>query len=86
MPDKPKSVSVPPLGMNDHGFEDFRDNPLGQNDSCTDEVIFDCLVDAMTGKFHFSYWTAAEKLKLDRNQKSALTFASASVPPLGINC
>jgi hypothetical protein len=64
----------------------FRENPLGQNVNCSDEVTFDCLVDAMTGKSHLSYCTNAERLKLDRGQNSARTFASASVPPLGINC
>ena len=58
---------------------------MGQNDNCTAEVTFDCLVDAITGKFHISYCTDAERLKLDRGQNSARTFASASVPPLGIN-
>jgi hypothetical protein len=58
---------------------------LGQNDNWIEEVTFDCLVDAMTGKFHSSYCTDAERLKPDRTQNSARMFASASVPPFGIN-
>ena len=46
-----------------HWVGAFRENPLGQNDNCSDEVTFDCLVDAMTGKFHISYCTDAERLK-----------------------
>lgn len=63
----------------------FRERPLGQNDNCTDEVTFDCLVGAITGKVQASYWTTADRLKLDRTQKSPRTLASASVPPLVMN-
>ena len=67
-------------------LELFRESPLGQKENWIEEVTFDCLVVAMTGKFHVSYCTKAETLKLDRGQNSARTFASASEPPLGINC
>lgn len=69
-----------------HWFEAFRESPPGQNDNCTEEVTFDCLVDAMTGKFHISYCTDADRLKVDRGQNSARTFASTRLPPLGMSC
>src|SRR5579872_2048602 len=51
--------------------------PLGQKVNCSEELTFDCRVDAITGNVHASYWTFAERLKLDRTQKSARTLASA---------
>ena len=75
-------ATEPPLN---HWPETFREKPFGQKDNWTTEVKFDCLVVAITGKFHISYCTEAERLKLERGQNSARTLASANVPPLGIN-
>src|SRR5579862_1670217 len=58
---------------------------FGQNVSCTEVATLDCFVGAITGKVQVSYWTTAEKLKLDRTQKSARTLPSVSVPPWGMN-
>src|ERR1700757_3619697 len=63
----------------------LRERPLGQNVNCTDEVMCDCLVGAITENVHASYCTAAETLTEDPTHTSARTLASASVPPLGMN-
>lgn len=48
-----------------HSLDPLRENPFGQNDNCNDEVMLDCLVGAITGKFQVSYWTEVERLKLE---------------------
>src|ERR1700686_861438 len=65
------------IRQNRHHSELFlRESPFGQSDSCTEVATLDCCVGAITGNVHVSYCTTADRLKLDRTQKSARTLPS----------